>query len=411
MLFSAARDLDTCVSIVQAAGAPNVVVLADSLHLERSGGQPDDLRRYPASLFPYAQVCGAQGAGAAADAEAARAEGVKARLMPDEGDLPVAAFIRGPAAHDDPERRGAAGRTGRSGRPRRPGRGHAGVGASGRGGVGRVTDSRAEELRIDGLVNVRDLGGLRTHDGRTVRSRQVIRSDNPKGLTDQGQADLAEVVAPALIVDLRMVLEVAREGYTIGHDPARVVNLPMLPQSGVNQEQIDAGAADNLVEDYMRQIDVNAASVVEALRLIADPANRPVVVHCTAGKDRTGIVVAMLLDILGVAARDDRGRLPRHVGQHGSDPRADPQRPGVPGQRPGGGADVDLRVPPRDDARLPRADDHDVRGRGGVGARRRADVGRDRRAARDAARLTPVEWAVAARSPPAERAAGDHSTG
>ena len=44
-----------------------------------------------------------------------------------------------------------------------------------------MTSSRAEELRIDGLVNVRDLGGLSTRDGRTVRSRQVIRSDNPKG--------------------------------------------------------------------------------------------------------------------------------------------------------------------------------------------------------------------------------------
>lgn len=163
-----------------------------------------------------------------------------------------------------------------------------------------MTGTRAEELSIDGLVNARDLGGLRTADGRTILSRQVIRSDNPKGLTDKGQEDLSEVVAPALIVDLRMVLEVAREGYTIGHDPARVVNLPMLPQSGVNQEQIDAGAADNLVEDYLRQIDVNAGSIVEALRLISDPANRPVVIHCTAGKDRTGIVVALLLDILGV---------------------------------------------------------------------------------------------------------------
>jgi len=160
--------------------------------------------------------------------------------------------------------------------------------------------STAEELSIDGLVNVRDLGGIRTVDGRTVRSRQVIRGDNPKAMTDQGQRDLSDVVAPAVIIDLRIRLEVGREGYTVLHDPVRIVNLPMLPQSGVNQEQIDAGAADNLVEDYMRQIDVNAAAIVEALRLIAVPANRPAFVHCTAGKDRTGIVIAMLLSLLGV---------------------------------------------------------------------------------------------------------------
>jgi len=70
-----------------------------------------------------------------------------------------------------------------------------------------MSASGAEELRIDGLVNVRDLGGLETLDGRVIRSRQVIRSDNPKGMTEQGQLDLTNVVAPALVVDLRMTLE------------------------------------------------------------------------------------------------------------------------------------------------------------------------------------------------------------
>lgn len=92
MLFSAARTLGECVAVVQASGQPNVTVLADVLHLTRSGGVPADLARYPQALFPYAQVCGATGAGAAADADVARAEAVRSRLMPADGDLPVRAF-------------------------------------------------------------------------------------------------------------------------------------------------------------------------------------------------------------------------------------------------------------------------------------------------------------------------------
>jgi sugar phosphate isomerase/epimerase len=67
-------------------------VLADILHLTRSGGTPDDMLDYPARLFPYVQICGAHGAGAAPDAATARAEAVNARLMPGEGDLPVREF-------------------------------------------------------------------------------------------------------------------------------------------------------------------------------------------------------------------------------------------------------------------------------------------------------------------------------
>ncbi|MCX8528393.1 MAG: tyrosine-protein phosphatase [Candidatus Nanopelagicales bacterium] len=163
-----------------------------------------------------------------------------------------------------------------------------------------MTTSSAEPLHIDGLANIRDLGGLRTADGRVIRSRQVVRSDNPKSLTEQGHVDLLEVLSPRTVIDLRMDMEVERESYTLQGESTSVITLPMTPQSGVTQEQIDAGMADNLAEDYRRQIEANAPSIIGALNLVADPAARPVVIHCTAGKDRTGIVIALLLALLGV---------------------------------------------------------------------------------------------------------------
>lgn len=159
---------------------------------------------------------------------------------------------------------------------------------------------KATELSIDGLVNIRDLGGMVTADGRTIRPGRVIRSDNPKALTDVGREQLLTEVAPRVVIDLRIPLEFRREGYDLGPD-VEIVNCPMTPQSGVNQEQIDAGMCDNLIDDYLRQIEVNGRYVAEALGVIADADRHPVVVHCTAGKDRTGIIVAMLLDILGVS--------------------------------------------------------------------------------------------------------------
>lgn len=93
MVFTASPTLLDCIDVVRAAGASNVVVLPDVLHLVRSGGTVEQLAATDPSLLPYAQICGAHGAGPAADPAAARAEGVCARLLPDEGDLPVRAFV------------------------------------------------------------------------------------------------------------------------------------------------------------------------------------------------------------------------------------------------------------------------------------------------------------------------------
>lgn len=162
-----------------------------------------------------------------------------------------------------------------------------------------MTPRNPRELDIDGLVNIRSIGGLPAMDGKAVRDGLVFRSDNPKALTEQGKHELRSAVNPTLVIDLRIPLEVTREGYHLGEGVV-LVNCPMTPQSGVNQEQIDAGMCDNLVDDYMRQIEVNGRYVAQALAYIADARNHPVVIHCTAGKDRTGITTAMLLDILGV---------------------------------------------------------------------------------------------------------------
>lgn len=163
-----------------------------------------------------------------------------------------------------------------------------------------MTGKRERELSIDGMANVRDLGGLVTRDGKRVKAGVVVRSDNPKGMTAQGHIDLVAVIGPRTLIDLRIQVEVEHDGYVIKDDSVTVMNFPMLPLSGVTQEQIDAGAFDNLVDDYMGQIEINGDSVLNALRLIASNEQHPIMYHCTAGKDRTGIVTAMLLDILGV---------------------------------------------------------------------------------------------------------------
>lgn len=94
MMFTASPTLVDAVEVIGAAGEPNVVVLPDVLHLVRSGGTLEQLASLDPALIPYAQICGASGPGPAESPEAARAEGVKARLMPDEGDLPVREFVQ-----------------------------------------------------------------------------------------------------------------------------------------------------------------------------------------------------------------------------------------------------------------------------------------------------------------------------
>jgi protein-tyrosine phosphatase len=159
----------------------------------------------------------------------------------------------------------------------------------------------ARALSVDGLLNVRDLGGLTTRDGRQMRRGRVIRSDNLRGLTDDGAVALVRDLQPQLVVDLRTEQECAREGCGLSHvEHVRYVNVPLQPKAALSDAQVAAGLATNLYDDYVLQVLDNSEQLVRGLQLLAETGNLPAVIHCTAGKDRTGVLVALLLDLLRV---------------------------------------------------------------------------------------------------------------
>jgi len=178
-------------------------------------------------------------------------------------------------------------------------------------------------ISLKGAVNVRDVGGLPTRDGRRVRSGKLIRSDNLQDLTDADVRMLVERQRVATVVDLRTQVEVDSEGPSpLAGDPRVTVHhLSLFPEAGHNT---DVTAADNdgpvvlpwqnadtqvrerrsAVATYLRYLEDRPDSVVQALRLIGQTEGATIV-HCAAGKDRTGVVVALALDEVGV----DRGAI------------------------------------------------------------------------------------------------------
>lgn len=144
------------------------------------------------------------------------------------------------------------------------------------------------------LPNLRDVAGLATADGRTVRPGMLLRSALPAA-DDVVPADLAW--PPSVVIDLRSPFEL-RNGHPLAHLQARVVNLPLLEalKPGVHN-------SDSLAALYHLVLEDAAHLLVDVVREIAD-ADGPVLVHCAAGKDRTGVSVALVLRLLGVPHDD-----------------------------------------------------------------------------------------------------------
>src|SRR3990170_656260 len=163
----------------------------------------------------------------------------------------------------------------------------------------------APERRIglSGPVNFRDLGGYDTVDGRRVRWRRLFRSDSLSPVTADDARLLTEELGLLAVVDLRTRRELEREGRGGLADVAlHYQHIPLI-------EEVETGSDGpferSLTDAYALMLDESAGRISAALAAIAsEVAEHPTVFHCTAGKDRTGIVAALVLALLGVSDED-----------------------------------------------------------------------------------------------------------
>src|SRR5580693_10691876 len=152
-------------------------------------------------------------------------------------------------------------------------------------------------IALDGAVNFRDLGGYATLDGRRTRWRVLFRAD---GLSELSQTDFSVMrdLGIRTVVDLRSGHEVEQSRFDVEAHPVDFHHFPFIDQlPDIEQWDQRPGL---LGAQYIEMLDDAAPQIIRALQVLTAPDSRPAVFHCTAGKDRTGLLSALVLSLLGV---------------------------------------------------------------------------------------------------------------
>ena len=156
---------------------------------------------------------------------------------------------------------------------------------------------------FEACFNFRDLGGYETVDGRHVRWNVLYRSDTLHRLT-AADAETFSALGLRTVIDLRSRTEVEDFGRLgVATESLAWHNVPMLDDVKLIPRDIpEAPPSPTLSagEGYVRIVEEYADSVAEVFELLTRDDVLPAVFHCTSGKDRTGIVAAVLLDLVGV---------------------------------------------------------------------------------------------------------------
>ena len=163
---------------------------------------------------------------------------------------------------------------------------------------------RSRDLIWDGCLNVRDLGGHAVAGGGETQFGRIVRADTVRRLSEQGWRALVDY-GVGTIIDLRTDEERAAD--PPAELPVEVVHVKFMDDTPEVFEAADAASVaapdlETATRDvyliFLEAFHQNVAAVIEA---VADSPDGGVVVHCAGGKDRTGLTVAFLLRLAGVA--------------------------------------------------------------------------------------------------------------
>lgn len=157
------------------------------------------------------------------------------------------------------------------------------------------------KLHWDGLYNVRHLGGLMAADEQKTKMMSLVRSDNLARLTAKGQQMLLQDGVTS-VIDLRFVQETVKEPSPFANAAFSTVDYHAMPLMSTAAEAAmkPIREAKTTPEAYIATLEGFGNPIATIVQTIAHSRPGRVVVHCSSGKDRTGLVTALILSLVGI---------------------------------------------------------------------------------------------------------------
>lgn len=166
----------------------------------------------------------------------------------------------------------------------------------------------SRRIELTGCVNFRDVGGYPAADGRVVRTGRLFRSDGLEALSPADVVRIRDGLGVRTVFDLRSPAEVDELSLGELYDDGTVrhVAVPVFTEVLSHWElgPDDVWTPEWGAGIYFDFVQLGRASIAAVCNELAEPSAYPAVLHCVAGRDRTGVLCALLLDVLGVADDD-----------------------------------------------------------------------------------------------------------